>query len=59
MSMILQSLRSIQRKEAAKKRGCLKVFLGMCPHIWHVDGNGHDAAHWRNSLYRFAQLIFR
>lgn len=29
------------------------------PHIWHVDGNGHDATHWRNSLYRFAQLIFR
>jgi enterochelin esterase-like enzyme len=29
------------------------------PHIWHVDGNGHDATHWRNSLYHFAQLIFR
>ena len=29
------------------------------PHIWHVDGNGHDATHWRNSLYNFAQLIFR
>jgi len=29
------------------------------PHIWHVDGHGHDATHWRNSLYRFAQLIFR
>lgn len=29
------------------------------PHIWHVDGNGHDATHWRNSLYDFAQLIFR
>jgi enterochelin esterase-like enzyme len=28
------------------------------PHIWHVDGNGHDATHWRNSLYHFAQLIF-
>ncbi len=29
------------------------------PHIWHVDGNGHDATHWRNTLYHFAQLLFR
>jgi len=29
------------------------------PHIWHVDGNGHDPAHWQNSLYHFLQLIFR
>jgi len=29
------------------------------PHVWHVDGNGHDATHWRNSLYYFAQSIFR
>jgi enterochelin esterase-like enzyme len=29
------------------------------PHIWHVDGNGHDPTHWRNSLYYFAQQIFR
>src|ERR1035438_4548607 len=29
------------------------------PHIWHVDGNGHDATHWGNSLYYFAQMIFR
>lgn len=29
------------------------------PHIWHVDGNGHDPTHWRNSLYHFAQLLFR
>jgi alpha-L-fucosidase len=29
------------------------------PHIWNVDGNGHDATHWRNSLYYFAQKIFR
>lgn len=28
-------------------------------HIWHVDGNGHDPTHWRNSLYYFAQKIFR
>jgi enterochelin esterase-like enzyme len=29
------------------------------PHLWHVDGNGHDATHWRNSLYHFTQRIFR
>jgi enterochelin esterase-like enzyme len=29
------------------------------PHIWHVDGNGHDATHWQHSLYHFVQLIFR
>lgn len=29
------------------------------PHIWHVDGNGHDATHWRNSLYHFTQKLFR
>lgn len=29
------------------------------PHIWHVDDNGHDFKHWRNSLYWFAQQIFK
>ncbi len=29
------------------------------PHIWHVDGNAHDPTHWRNSLFSFAQQIFR
>ncbi len=29
------------------------------PHIWHVDDNGHDFKHWKNSLYWFAQQIFR
>jgi enterochelin esterase-like enzyme len=29
------------------------------PHIWHVDGNGHDATHWKNSLWLFAQRIFK
>ena len=28
-------------------------------HVWHVDANGHDPAHWRSSLYYFAQEIFR
>ena len=29
------------------------------PHVWHVDGNGHDATHWRNNLWLFAQHIFK
>jgi enterochelin esterase-like enzyme len=29
------------------------------PHIWNVDGHGHDPIHWRNNLYHFAQRIFR
>jgi hypothetical protein len=28
------------------------------PHLWNVDGHGHDATHWRNNLYHFAQLLF-
>ncbi len=28
------------------------------PYVWNVDGNGHDATHWRNNLYHFAQLLF-
>jgi enterochelin esterase-like enzyme len=29
------------------------------PHIWRVDTNGHDTAEMSNSLYHFAQLLFR
>ena len=29
------------------------------PHIWHVDGNGHDPTHWGHALYQFSQKIFR
>ncbi len=29
------------------------------PHIWNVDGHGHDPTHWLNNLYHFAQRIFR
>jgi enterochelin esterase-like enzyme len=29
------------------------------PHIWHVDGYGHDRESWAESLYHFSQLIFR
>lgn len=29
------------------------------PHIWNVDSHGHDATHWRNNLYHFAQRLFQ
>jgi enterochelin esterase-like enzyme len=29
------------------------------PHVWHVDGYGHDRESWAESLYHFSQLIFR
>lgn len=29
------------------------------PHVWDVDGNGHDPAHWKRSLWLFSQRIFR
>ena len=29
------------------------------PHTWHVDGNGHDATHWKNTLHHFLQHVFR
>jgi len=29
------------------------------PHVWHVDSNGHDPAHWSNNLYLFSQRIFQ
>jgi enterochelin esterase-like enzyme len=29
------------------------------PHVWHVDGNGHDGTEWANNLYLFAQNIFK
>lgn len=36
---------------------CLKE--NQVPHVWHVDGNGHDATHWRNNLWLFSQRIFK
>ena len=27
-------------------------------HVWHVDANGHDPSHWKNSLYYFLQRVF-
>ena len=29
------------------------------PHVWHVDGNGHDPTHWSHSLWWFLQHLFR
>jgi enterochelin esterase-like enzyme len=29
------------------------------PHVWNVDSYGHDAKHWGNNLYHFAQQIFK
>jgi enterochelin esterase-like enzyme len=29
------------------------------PHVWNVDGHGHDPTHWRNNLYYFLQKVFR
>ena len=29
------------------------------PHVWNVDGNGHDNAEMSNNLYHFAQGIFK
>ncbi len=48
------------------KDGLLRISQGVhtylkekdVPHIWHVDGNGHDPVHWKNSLYHFAQRVF-
>lgn len=28
-------------------------------HVWHVDGHGHDPAHWSGSLYWFSQSVFQ
>ena len=29
------------------------------PHVWHVDGHGHDATEWSKNFYLFTQRIFR
>src|SRR6185437_13696390 len=49
------------------KDGLLRITQGVhlylkahsVPHIYHVDDNGHDFMHWKNSLYWFAQQIFK
>jgi enterochelin esterase-like enzyme len=50
-----------------KKDGLIRISQGVhaylkennVPHIWHVDANAHDPTHWKNSLYHFAQRVFR
>ena len=36
-------------------------YLKQCnvPHVWNVDGYGHDAATWKPNLYLFAQRLFQ
>ncbi len=49
------------------KDGLLRISQGLhaylkekkVPHVWHVDGNGHDPTHWKNNLWLFAQRIFK
>jgi enterochelin esterase-like enzyme len=50
-----------------KKDNLLRISQGLhayfkekdIPHVWHVDGNGHDPTEWRNNLYLFSQRVFR
>jgi enterochelin esterase-like enzyme len=50
-----------------KRDGLIRISQGVhaylkekrVPHVWHVDGNGHDPTHWKNNLYLFSQRIFR
>ena len=50
-----------------RKDGLIRISQGIhahlkatgVPHIWHVDGNAHDAPEWKSSLYLFSQRIFR
>jgi enterochelin esterase-like enzyme len=50
-----------------KKDGLIGISQGVhrhlkkndVPHLWNVDGHAHDATHWRNNLYHFAQRIFQ
>jgi enterochelin esterase-like enzyme len=49
------------------KDGLMDISQGMhaylkqhdVPHVWHVDGHAHDAAHWRSALHGFVQRLFR
>jgi enterochelin esterase-like enzyme len=49
------------------KDGLIRVSQGVhaylkennVPHTWHVDGNAHDAKHWKNTLHHFMQHVFR
>jgi enterochelin esterase-like enzyme len=49
------------------KDGLFRISKGMhgylkekgVPHVWHVDGLGHDATHWSHALHFLAQKLFR
>lgn len=49
------------------KDGLIRISQGLqaylkknnIPHVWNVDGHAHDATHWRNNLYYFAQKLFK
>lgn len=51
----------------SSKDGLLRISRGVhaylkehdVPHVWNVDSNAHDPAHWRNKLYHLVQLLFR
>jgi len=49
------------------KDGLINISQGMhaylkeheIPHVWHVDGLGHDGEHWGHALHFFSQQLFR
>lgn len=50
-----------------RKDGLIRISQGVhaylkehhVPHIWNVDENAHDFAHWKNAFYHFAQMVFQ
>ncbi|MCA9261105.1 MAG: hypothetical protein KDA61_17940, partial [Planctomycetales bacterium] len=50
-----------------EKDGLLRVSQGVhaylkehdVPHVWHVDGHGHDPVEWGSNLYLFAKQLFK
>jgi len=52
---------------AGNKDGLIRISQGVhaylkenhVPHVWNVDGNGHDPTHWKNNLWLFVQRIFK
>jgi alpha-L-fucosidase len=52
---------------SGNKDGLINISQGMhkylkqfeVPHVWHVDGHGHDGATWKSNLFLFAQRIFQ
>lgn len=52
---------------SGNKDGLIRISQGVhqylkahhVPHVWNVDGHGHDPTHWRNNLYYFLQDLFK